>query len=416
MSEAILAIPYLVAFLLFVDPFFNGRLTQSGFGKGALLILLVSTALFHLLGCSVFNRKRTLASIQQALAAWWPIVLLGAMIVSGSIYAKKVLNIDETFLHMGTPMFLLPLVSASILAAKRPSMLFWTVGFGYVMAALGMIATIIATRRVYHEEIFLVIPLGAALLVQPKLKLWQVILGSFLYVGCLFSFKNTTFILTATTFLVIGYIHLSRFLKNEVDLYRFTIIYTLLGVLCMAVAAALYYYFEYRSRLPSGSPEYRLEMYGIAIRKFLSSPLWGGLFTGPAVEYFSLYQIDLGTQYLPTHSDILDILANGGMIALVLWGSVVFKVLKAFREIVKATGQLNEHSSSGARLVVGMLLVLSLIQICAIVTYAFNPPLVNPIHGFFIWGGIGFMWASLQLAKQNGYVVPTVSEGSPRRG
>jgi hypothetical protein len=39
------------------------------------------------------------------------------------------------------------------------------------------------------------------------------------------------------------------------------------------------------------------------------------------------------------------------------------------------------------------LFVLVLVQLNAIITYAVNPPLINPLYGFWIWGGAGVMWA-----------------------
>jgi len=88
------------------------------------------------------------------------------------------------------------------------------------------------------------------------------------------------------------------------------------GAAAAAVAAGYRYFYDH---MPSGNPEYRLHTYGLAWAKFLASPVWGNGFTDAAVVFFDRYDVAATTQYLPTHSDPLDILGNGGLLGMALW-------------------------------------------------------------------------------------------------
>ena len=64
----------------------------------------------------------------------------------------------------------------------------------------------------------------------------------------------------------------------------------------------------------------------------MSSPIWGTLFAESAVVFFGKFDVATSTQYLPTHSDPLDIMAHGGLIALTLWLMAIVPVLwRAFK-------------------------------------------------------------------------------------
>ena len=149
-------------------------------------------------------------------------------------------------------------------------------------------------------------------------------------------------------------------------------------------------WWRYRELLPSGNVVYREEMYGIAWRAFLDSPLWGTAFTDASVVYFRLFQVATSTQYLPTHSDLLDLLAHGGVVAGALW------LLFAWRQwvILWFAGRvLALRNQQGDLAPYRWLGVLALIQAGALITYAINPVMISPVYAYWIWGSAGVMWA-----------------------
>jgi hypothetical protein len=158
----------------------------------------------------------------------------------------------------------------------------------------------------------------------------------------------------------------------------------------------------FRSQLPTGSPEYRFEMYSIAWRRFLSSPIWGAAFTDTGVTYFELFRTATETRSLPTHSDVLDILAHGGLLAIGLWALSVWKLLVICFDALGTLARGGRRAVEAPIKAAAMrpwrwLFVMSLLQVCAIVTYAFNPMLLRPVHGIWVWGGAGLTWALHRL-------------------
>lgn len=63
--------------------------------------------------------------------------------------------------------------------------------------------------------------------------------------------------------------------------------------------------------MPSGSPEVRLVTYSIRIKEFMNSPIYGNLFQGDSLIYFDTKD---GGRDFSAHSDILDLLAFGGIV------------------------------------------------------------------------------------------------------
>jgi O-antigen ligase len=167
-------------------------------------------------------------------------------------------------------------------------------------------------------------------------------------------------------------------------------VYFLLPVLLLGVAALFWLWWTNRTELPSGNVQYRTEMYGIAWRRFLESPLWGTGFTDSSVVYFELYRVATRVQTLPTHSDILDLLAHGGLIAFTLWGLTVWRL---FSISMAAARQLASAPAGDPNRSWRWLFVLGLVQLGALITYAVNPPMINPVHAYWMWGAAGVMWA-----------------------
>jgi len=390
MTEILILLATLVASLLLIDPFFGGALVNTPFAKATVLVLCVGTLSFHLLGRAVTAPDRLGNALRDMAAQWWPLLLLSAFILAGSAYAIFASDIKENFLSMGLGMLFLPLMGLAVASSAHPMRLVKGLAAIHVLMFLTMIGFMIATDKVFHERMFLAVPLGVYFLMAREGRLWQWPLGLALIALCALSVKNTTFLMILTTLAACGLVWITRVVRRYERLTALLLLYVGIISILAIVASLFFAWLQYKSELPSGNTIYRVEMYGIAWQRFLDSPVWGTLFSEATVNYFTVFRVAQGTQNLPTHSDILDIMAHGGIIGLFLWTMVVWRMLSI---VWLTVGRLTEAKSERDLRPWRWLFVLGLMQVTAIVTYAVNPPLINPVIGFWIWGGVGVMWA-----------------------
>lgn len=379
-----------LASIFLIDPLYGGALTGSGAAKAVVIVFVFGPMLFHFLGRMLAAPQQWARSWRDMLHAWWPISLLALFITAGSLVARYDRNIIETFLNFGLGMLLLPLMALAVDSSAHRLAFFKGLAAIYVATSLLMYVVAGAKLHTLHEQIFIAVPLGLYFLTARKATPWTTLLGLALVIGTVVAFKNTTFILVATALAAWAVILALRVAQRGDRLRSFTIIYFgLLLALAVVCAAGLAWWWR-REHLPSGNTGYRIEMYGIAIRRFLNSPLWGTAFADPSVTYFQLYEVAVGTNYLPTHSDVLDILGHGGLIAIGLWLATVWRILaitaSAFAAMVARQAPSNERAWR-------WLFVLGMVQVGALITYAFNPPLIRLVNGLWIWGGAGVLWA-----------------------
>ena len=390
MTEILILVSTSIAALLLIDPFYGGALVNTPFAKGTVLVLCVGTLCLHLLGRAVTAPARLGVAIRDMGTRWWPLLVLSAFILAGSFYAIFAESVKESFLGMGLGMLFLPLMGLAVASSQNPMRLVKWLAAVHVLIFLTMFGFMVATEQVYHERMFLAVPLGAYFLTAQNGRLWKWPFGLALILVCALSFKNTTLLMILATLVACGLLWIASVVKRYQRLTALLLLYV--GILTsIAVAAGLVYaWLQYKSELPSGNTVYRLEMYGIAWQRFLDSPVWGTLFAEATVNYFTVFRVAQGTQNLPTHSDILDIMAHGGMIGLLLWGMVVWRMMSILWLTVRRLTEANlERDLRPWR----WLFVLGLVQVTAVITYAVNPPLINPVIGFWVWGGMGVMWA-----------------------
>jgi O-antigen ligase len=390
MTELLMVFVTAIAGLLLVDPFYGGALVQSPFTKVIILSLGLGAIVFHLIGRAVIAPRRLGSVFKLVLAQWWPLLVLSLIIIGGAGYARYAQALTQNFLGMGLGMIYLPLLATAVASSDKPMLLLKGLLAVYILMAGSMLGILISTDHLFHESIFMTVPLGAYFLTARKVGVWQFLLGLGLIGVCAFSVKNTTFIMIMVTLSACAAVMLTRLLRTRTGLAVTASVYAGTLVFALLVLAMYLVWSNYKSLLPSGNVEYRVEMYSIAWRRFLDSPVWGTGFTDSSVNYFSLYRTGLATQYLPTHSDVLDMAAQGGLIAMVLWVASVRRILlTAWAAVRQLTAPASDLDLRPWR----WLFVLALVQINAIITYAVNPPLINPLYGFWIWGGAGVMWA-----------------------
>ncbi len=400
MTEFFIVAATAVVAFFFTDPFYGGALTKSTFAKMAVLALVFGSTTLHAAGRAITVPGRFRVAFAEVLRAWWPLLVLSLLIVIGSTYARLADDIKENFLAMGLAMLFLPLMAVALRTSDRLFFFLKALGTVYVVMVLAMLVVLALRLHVFHEEIYVAMPLAGYFLCARPLRAWQVLLGLLLIGLCMLSIKNTTFLLALATLAGCAFVWSLRFGRTRPRLLALTTLYMTTLLLLAALAAAWWWF---REELPSGNTEYRMEMYGIAWRHFLDSPLWGMGFTGSSVNYFTLYRVDTPVQNLPTHSDVLDLLAQGGLFAIALWLATLWRILRMGWDAINVlSGSIQVPDLRPWR----WLFVLGQIQLAAVITYAVNPPLISPAHGFWIWGGAGVMWALHRRLTQGDIPAP----------
>lgn len=390
MTETLIVLATAFAGFLLVDPFFGGALTKATIAKWPLLALVFGSLVFHIVGRALTDPARLRRAAGEVLRTWWPIVVLASWVTLGSLFARFAEGIRESFLGLGLGMFCLPLMAVAVRSSRQPQAFLQGLAAVYVATVLGMLVVLLSDLHVFHEEIFVAVPLGAYFLAARPVKLWRFGLGVSLIAACLFSFKNTTFLIVLAVLAVCGVVWSQRLLRRRNRMGVVAAVYFLLPVLMVGAAALFWLWWTNRTGLPSGNVEYRTEMYGIAWRRFLESPLWGTGFIESSVTYFELFRVATRVQTLPTHSDILDMLAHGGLLAIVLWLLTVWQLVRiGAATIVQLASAPFGESNRGWR----WMFLLVLVQLGALITYAVNPPLINPAHAYWVWGSAGVLWA-----------------------
>ena len=390
MTETLIVMVTAFAGFLFTDPFFGGALTKASIAKLPFLAMSFGAVTFHLVGRALTDPARLRKAAGEVLAAWWPLMLLSLLITAGSVYARFGDSVKENFLGMGLGMMFLPMMALVVRSSRLSPGFMKALGAVYVLMVLGMLVVLLSGTHVFHEEIFVAVPLGAYFLSARPLRFWQFLLGMALVVACVYSVKNTTFLLVLATLAACTAVWAMRIRFTRDRLALVTGLYFGIPLLLGSLFGLWMTWRHFKPDLPTGNVEYRTEMYGIAWRRFLDSPIWGTGFTDSSVHYFDLYRVALAVQNLPTHSDILDLLSHGGLIAMALWLATVWTILRISWAATRTVALAEPGKDMRAW---RCLFVLALIEGGAVITYAVNPPLISPVHAFWVWGTAGLMWA-----------------------
>lgn len=176
--------------------------------------------------------------------------------------------------------------------------------------------------------------------------------------------------------------------NGVVSLGLYRIFLVIVGALVLA--CLLYFGFEVVSER-AGRSEHglRVRMWLYRIEQIKLNPIWGQFFV--ETPLYSEYL--LPGRALPTHNDLLDIGAAGGLPVLLLFVSVLFSALMGplGRNLF-----LGRHGGGRLRFELPWCLVLS----CC-VTFLGNPVLNNPRISFFFMSAIGFVLIEQYKLKRN---------------
>lgn len=372
-----------LALFLAVDPFdwYLGRIALT---KHLPLIFALSALLFCMVGARIFPRGLTYS---KTLPPFWPLIALSIIIVIGSLYVRFALEIRETFLIVGLYIWAAPMSAAMLLRSTAPERLLRTYFIMLLLAGFvvfGGLAANYGVRQVYHELEYLFPPLAvyAAFALRRG---WPRLLAIMFFLTTAVMFKKNTGYLTGL--LVLAYLVVFIYWpawKRYDPLRRMTRVYLLIVVVLALAMLAAFLYMYRETYLPTGNLEFRLNTYQRAWERFLESPAWGTFFTAPGSEKFTGFDTGVSHNVLPTHSDILDILANGGVLGVALWLWGMARVARrALRSVMKL--EYGEHPLAPYGH------TLACMSLAGILTYAFNPILLQPAKSMLLWANLGFL-------------------------
>jgi hypothetical protein len=198
--------------------------------------------------------------------------------------------------------------------------------------------------------------------------------------------KNTSFIALGLTLAYVWWIFIRPRLATTPALRQMAHYYTLLVAASCVVGAYAGIKFFFKSALPDGNTKYRFFTYERTWEDFIASPIWGKSFSGAGAEQFGLFQVGASTQILPSHSDLLDILGQGGVIGMALF---IFAIWRIARYSHKQ--YLDRPASALNDTLIAHFHWLTVSCICTVPVIAFNPILLQPGKAFVTWMNLGIL-------------------------
>jgi hypothetical protein len=323
----------------------------------------------------------------------FPLVVLGVWVVMGSAYARWHEGIRETFLVVGWYMLFATVAAKVVLVSPARMRIVRAYIAAAAVAAVYMVLRSLYEFRApslgFHEMEALVIPLAVYFALRRTRSAFARWAPTFFFLGSAFVFwKNTAFLVLAITLLYLAWALLRSpsagrrppARRRPPNLWLLPVVLALglagaaAGVLAGLIPSEI---------LPSGNPEYRVPTYESVWNRFMQSPLVGTGFIAQGVEKFTAYHIPLSGGILPSHSDLLDLLANGGILAITLLIAGYARIVALVRRHALARTAPEEHAPA--------VHALACMAIASIVVYAFNPVLLQPHKALLLWTSVGML-------------------------
>ena len=404
LSDYFLLGGFWLALFYVADPFF-WRLDKIGITKHLPLFLCLGGIILANIGVWLFPPREPVVGkpkYWQILNTALPFVLLGSWIIIGSWYTRKYVGNNNTFIVVGLYMLFTVLVARMTMLSPARDTLVRAYLLGATLAGAFMAIRMLPLgwpQVNYHELEAMIVPLAVYFALRPGNRHWRAFWVLFFLLAGLVFQKNTGFLVLVLTLLYI-WIAEWRFRFKESTGFKF---WTMLWVIVIAVAGIAAYGFLAYQRgewLPSGNPQYRLLTYETAWNNFLESPIWGTGFTDPATKRFTGFQILAARGVLATHSDVLDLAAQGGMIALILWLWGYFRIGRlSLRHVLRGRVKDDVHAAAHT---------FACMSLAGIIVYAFNPILLQPAKALLHWSQIGMLLGMTLYFGRNAVDVPKV--------
>lgn len=367
-------------FILIVPLVYMLDPSDSSWGMNKIIILKYLPIILVLMGLAT----RVFSGIQLSLN--FSIVYISIfflLMFSGGLFTFfQEHNLKESFLGR----------SISILAFFWGSF-FWTrergptmLKFGYYLIYASIIMGIMVflwrlgfrfvdKPHIFHEEVFVFYGSFIASYYIFRNRYLFNFYFLFCILSALLTFKNTGFLIVFLMILHRLYIQYREF--NELVIKRILFF----SLLLFTIVLVYWFLINFSNLLPSGSPEVRLKTYELRLDMFLENFWFGSFFTGsPLLELKTFF----GSIIIPSHSDVMDILAFGGIISLFLFFSPVLILFFRFLQVSTLNGYSKEIKylcDLSVAIVVSLLVIM-------IVNPVLNQPHIAILYWFFLGLGL----------------------------
>jgi hypothetical protein len=371
-----------LAFMQLVTWPFGGR--DLLFGAPSYIPILIG-----LLGVAVIISESN-APIFEPFSNHWPMLLLGLLMCGGVVTRAFIYAEDISFkAHLLGMVGYWGSVYACAIDQKSTEglssrALFVLGAFLFPISIYGFIID----KHLVHETLYLVTPLGIYLYLTSRLTGIRMAGLLSIVAWAIFSFKNTTLLIAFGCLLVCLFAKPPRILRHALSGGISLLLASSFAIGIIVLISI--FIIPNISTYSTGNANFRMYYYQILWDMFLESPVIGTCFSGsPALE-FTLFNIEnqIGTRNLPSHSDVLDLLAHGGVIGLGLFFLVSMRACKA---LIQHARMVREGDHSYA-----LPLLLCSVALSGIIQMSFNPVLINPANGFSFWAILGLAASSLR--------------------
>lgn len=367
-------------------------------------VLIVAPAfILAAVGRQLFHRRDNSAVADfNGLHIIVAIILFSLFVTGGSVVARFFRDIQNSFLTMGLFALTAPLTVWFVLHSANPKLLlkrllhiylFWA-----VVAALLQFVNY-ANREVFHAREHLVIGSLVFFYLIAKSNLTRILGLFFVIATAIAGMKNSAYL---AALIVLIFIWVSwttdRTQKIKDSFQRFGLWMGAVLVALIGVITLIAIYNAKNDALPTGNPEYRLHTYTIAWEKFLQSPIWGTGFSAEATEKFDKFTVAVSTQFLPTHSDPLDILAHGGLFGFLCWVFVFIALAYRWRDVLTKKVKIDRNYTHHVH-------TLFCIVFSGLAVSAFNPILNSPNLAWSFWALIGALVSALHIYRDRSSIV-----------
>ena len=358
------------------------RLGAIAITKHLPLMIALAGVLLMWMGTGLFNQRRESGSHWPVLGAVWPFLLLGLYIVTGSLITRLSGTSQNTFLNNGMYMLFGLLLVRAVFSNPRAERLALAAVrlFAVVTGAMVLQMAVTWDRWLYHELQFVVVPMAVFFALRHVVPSgWDLALVLLYMVGSLLFRKNTGVLVGAVTFAYLwGADWKDRFVR--LPSFRWKLIAVCLLVLLAALAAFAAIRLGKPDLLPTGNTAFRQATYAIAWERFTASPIWGSAFMAESTSRFTGFDTGVARNVLPTHSDWLDILANGGVIGALLWLAGIWLTWRTVRRV---------DAAAASRQTLALIHCLACIFLATLLSCMFNPLLSQPVVALMAWSSWG---------------------------
>lgn len=380
-----------------IDPF-DAKFDVRPLIKHFPVFVIAPAFALSFMGAVLFNSSYREKKDVALLYPWRSVIPFALFVIAGSMAARFVYKIENTFLTMGLYALVVPATAWFVARSQNPVYLvrrllqiyiFWS------LIAIAMQAAYFAKKDVFHPKEHLVLGSLTLLFFLAKNRFTKMAALLLIGVAAIVAHKNTAY-LTALliymyvfgTWIIVHWRKILGGLKRTAFGIKVSI-FLVFGVILVLLA-----YTQRGASQPSGNPEYRLATYAKAWEKFLHSPIWGTGFAGAATEKFDKYTVAVSTQVLPTHSDPLDILAGGGIIGFVLWLAFFVGLGRSWYGCVKRSGEAVADN------ILPYIHSLYCIVFTGILVCMFNPILNAPNLAWSFWAVGGALLALIYVLSK----------------